>query len=65
MKMYHKELSIDMLICRGIFKNNQMTLFLCFTLFIRETGIWDYLKIGVSFYTEKGVLLYQQSHLLK
>jgi len=39
MKRSRRELSIDMVVHKGIFKNNQITLFLCFTY-----------KTGVSFY---------------
>jgi len=38
MKMSRRELSIDMVIHRGIFKNNQITFFPCFT-FIPKAGL--------------------------
>ena len=37
MKKYRRELSIDMIIDRGIFKNNQISLSPCFP-FIPKTG---------------------------
>jgi len=44
MKRSHRELSIDIVIHRGIFKHNQITLFPRFTII---------LKPGVSFYCER------------
>jgi len=41
MKRSRQELSIDVVIRRGIFKNNQITLFTCFT-FIPVTGVSFY-----------------------
>jgi len=38
MKRSRRELSIDMVVHMGIFKNNQITFFHCFT-FIPKTGV--------------------------
>jgi len=46
--MSRRELSIDIVIYRGIFENNQITLFLCFT-FVSKTDM-GFSKTGVSFY---------------
>ena len=41
MKWSHRELSIDMIIHTGIFKDNQITLYPCFT-FIPKTRVRFY-----------------------
>jgi len=41
MKTSRRDISIDMVIHRGIFKNNQITLFPCFT-FVPKTGVSFY-----------------------
>jgi len=38
MKRSRRELSIDVVIHQGIFKNNEITLFPCFALFTPKTG---------------------------
>jgi len=38
MKRSRRELSIDMVICRGVYENNQITLFPCFTLITSNRG---------------------------
>jgi len=53
MKRSRRELSINMVINRFIFKNNQITLITCFT-FIPKTGV-GLPKTGIIFYSE-GVL---------
>jgi len=48
MKRSRRELSIDMVIHRGIFENNKITLFPCFT-FIPKTGVsFDFALISKS-----------------
>jgi len=44
MKGSRRELSVDIVIHRGIFKNNHITLFLCFT-FISRTRVSFHCKI--------------------
>jgi len=50
MESYRRDLFIDMVVDRSIFKNNQITLHPCLTL-IPKTGE-ALLKTGVSFYSE-------------
>jgi len=50
MKRSRRELFIDMVIRKGIFKNNQITLFPCFT-FIPKTGfflLWEFIDIPTN-----------------
>jgi len=59
MKWSRRELSIDAVIHRGIFKGNQMTLLPCFT-FVPKTGVSFYCE-QITFKKDTKVCKYSQT----